>query len=713
MIASLLAVLLLLFAVPSYGQKVSISQEDLNICNPYRVGTTKTSATLAAAITSTATGTRPDCTGKKYLLIPPGTWVISSNLEIPQRMTLYPVAGAILQINSGVTFTFHNMRTDGDYPVFVNSGTIVASPSVKINPVWWTNGGDGISQSTPWTSGDNSGGFIEAFKALQWNGVIEPSKGWYAFSSATPAQPSHLTGNSVNGNWVVDLRGVSILVTGNRTVFKFNPNVNVSLSSTDIQNVHVLGGFFTTGSEASTQEGTAIDFSGLRNANWVGGRTQSIAIAVKGDVSDTLKIKDFFFRRPVNCVKFTDFWTSRVSQDLYIQEGSIVTNAMMQCIVGTRVANIHIQNVGVAGQSNHVDHRFLTLATGNATGASEGLYVNNLTTEQFDNGKILEITTFGTERFSNITIRDSILGSDLTDDPDDPLKDGRPIIHFSSVTGKIIFDGVQCTNARVTCIDIDTVRDGGVVEISATMPQLANNNGVLFNLGTAQENSRYKIHRLSTAQFYNGGIGAMVYPAARTTFDTDQSDTAAIASASTITVAPWDRFVDVSGTTAINRINPTWIGHEIFLRLTGDGLTVLDSSVNGETANILTEYSGSFTSRTPDESVLHLRFDGTNWLELGAKAPLLSGSVAAGATVAVDPRWNRLSITGSGNVDTITPTYSGHILVVRIVADAVIRDEQGNIVLNGNFTGTSSGKQFILLQTDGTNWYEIGARVSN
>lgn len=96
-----LFVLLLLISCAS-AQKVSLSQEDMGICNPTRFSASKTGTVLATAIASTGSATLPDCSGNKTLLIPPGNWVISSNLTIPARMALHVAAGGILTATNAV-----------------------------------------------------------------------------------------------------------------------------------------------------------------------------------------------------------------------------------------------------------------------------------------------------------------------------------------------------------------------------------------------------------------------------------------------------------------------------------------------------------------------------------------------------------------------------------------------------------------------------------
>jgi len=91
--------------------------------------------------------------------------------------------------------------------------------------------------------------------------------------------------------------------------------------------------------------------------------------------------------------------------------------------------------------------------------------------------------------------------------------------------------------------------------------------------------------------------------------------------------------------------------------------------------------------------------------------------VASGATVALPATGNYSRITGNTNVDTITATVSGHLIILEGTSSVVlIRDTSaagGNIHL-GSDTGKSLGtNDCLLLLCDGTIWKQVAAQSDN
>lgn len=84
--------------------------------------------------------------------------------------------------------------------------------------------------------------------------------------------------------------------------------------------------------------------------------------------------------------------------------------------------------------------------------------------------------------------------------------------------------------------------------------------------------------------------------------------------------------------------------------------------------------------------------------------------VASASTVAVLPSTHMLRITGGTTVNTITPTFAGHVLFVYFSFTATLADSVGNLLLGSNFTGSTN--RCIVLGCDGTNWLE-GGRSTN
>lgn len=137
------AILLLIFyVIAAHAQpapKATLAQEDMGMCNPLRFSTARTGATLATAIASTGSASRPDCSDTQFLLIPAGEpWIISSNLTVPVRMKLYVPAGATLQLNAGVTLQADGCWEAGNYKIFQGTGIVRSTYSCGIyNPTHW------------------------------------------------------------------------------------------------------------------------------------------------------------------------------------------------------------------------------------------------------------------------------------------------------------------------------------------------------------------------------------------------------------------------------------------------------------------------------------------------------------------------------------------------------------------------------------------------
>lgn len=120
----------------------------VDVAAVYGGGTNKTRATLQAAMTAIGT------TNKATLLITPGTWTLSSSLN----MTTYPnlsiriCAGALIQPANGVTLTIGKLEGAPDVKWIDTSlgGTVsfAAGAIDKVSPRWWGGVGDGVTDDT-------------------------------------------------------------------------------------------------------------------------------------------------------------------------------------------------------------------------------------------------------------------------------------------------------------------------------------------------------------------------------------------------------------------------------------------------------------------------------------------------------------------------------------------------------------------------------------
>lgn len=108
-------------------------------------GNQYTQAVITAALTAIGT------TQKATLLLRPGTWVISSNVDWSSytNVTFKVVPGAVLQVATGCTLTIGGPFEAGLYQVFSGSGTVsFGTDAIKeVNTVWFPESASGFAQA--------------------------------------------------------------------------------------------------------------------------------------------------------------------------------------------------------------------------------------------------------------------------------------------------------------------------------------------------------------------------------------------------------------------------------------------------------------------------------------------------------------------------------------------------------------------------------------
>lgn len=86
-------------------------------------------------------------------------------------------------------------------------------------------------------------------------------------------------------------------------------------------------------------------------------------------------------------------------------------------------------------------------------------------------------------------------------------------------------------------------------------------------------------------------------------------------------------------------------------------------------------------------------------------APL---DVASATNVQIPIERNRIVMTGTTQVDTIFPTYDGHIVQISTVnLVRIFKDGAGNLNLDGDRTTLNPGTSILTLICDGANWIEV------
>ena len=94
-------------------------------------GSTDDYAAFSALLTSIGSD-------KATIMIPPGTVKLSSNITIPENVTLWLVRGAMLSPDTGITVTVNGGIDAGVYQIFAGGGAVAGSPRIpEAYPEWF------------------------------------------------------------------------------------------------------------------------------------------------------------------------------------------------------------------------------------------------------------------------------------------------------------------------------------------------------------------------------------------------------------------------------------------------------------------------------------------------------------------------------------------------------------------------------------------------
>jgi hypothetical protein len=352
----------------------------------------------------------------------------------------------------------------------------------------------------------------------------------------------------------------------------------------------------------------------------------------------------------------------------------------------THSAHVTVARNGVA--NNSTNSRFVQMATGSDMGESEVWAILDNATEQFETGsKLVEVVRYGTTELNGLIIRGNQFGSPLATAP--ATANGQPCLDLNYIKGYLVIDDNRFPNSATTAIKLDNFRleDGtgvGAVGriVGNSFNQLGIGNGKLFTLSTiAGTTSTLTIGRNGHANFYTGDMGGITYPT-NVRFDTAMTPVSNLTATGTLTISPWDNFVEISGTTIINNINPTWVGHELTL------LFLTESGGCNDAGNL--QLNSSFRARTPNESLLRLRCDGVNWQEVSRVTEQLLAAIVlpntADQTLTVPGYASLVQLTGGGasaTVATLTVNRNGQrlTLVGGTGLQVTFRDGAGNMLL--------------------------------
>ena len=195
--------------VPKSGAFIDISnvsQSLIGVVNASSYGTSGTQAAIQAAI-DYLNGSN----GTIYLT--PDTWIITSNLEIPDNVNLYIEFGALVHINDNITLTVSGPISAGPYRLFTwtNLGEVVLENGQTVYAEWWGAKGDGTTQDT--------NAFNAAMDALTGGGTIRLlnktyivdtlTKWYYGIRMIGESMYSSIL-KSYSGNTVIELTNLGL-----------------------------------------------------------------------------------------------------------------------------------------------------------------------------------------------------------------------------------------------------------------------------------------------------------------------------------------------------------------------------------------------------------------------------------------------------------------------------------------------------------------------
>jgi len=185
-------------------------------------------------------------------------------------------------------------------------------------------------------------------------------------------------------------------------------------------------------------------------------------------------------------------------------------------------------------------------------------------------------------------------------------------------------------------------------------------------------------------------------------------NTETIASDTTITIAKDEStLAKVTGTTAIEGITESWTGRIIVLKF-GATCTVSDNA-----DNILLRDSRDFVGEVSD--CLTLVYDGSNWYETSRSRNVTLTTLetlAAATEITIDQDHTTVcTITGTTQIDTITPSWAGKVIILKFASTPTVKDGADNLVLAGaDFVATA--QDTLTLFCDGVKWIETSRSVN-
>jgi len=201
------------------------------------------------------------------LIVPAGTYNISSDPSYPSNIELLVLKGAIFNIANNVTMTINGPFRAGNNRHFTfedSRAKVRFAENVEVNAVWFTSGGEG-SASSPWVGSDGQGGIGEAITHCYSSGntyglIINLPKGGYRVTSTINCNRMGIYIKGSTPGWGGELNARTCIyfapATGGQILFKWWNSVDSSPCWWGgLSGIHILGD--------NVQVNTAIDLNDI------------------------------------------------------------------------------------------------------------------------------------------------------------------------------------------------------------------------------------------------------------------------------------------------------------------------------------------------------------------------------------------------------------------------------------------------------------------
>lgn len=527
---------------------------------------------------------------------PPGTYRVGSNITVPSNVTLWFLQGAMLSIDSGVTVTINGPIEAGLYQIFTGNGTISGSiKNEKVYPQWW---GAKINGTTDDTSALQ--------KALTAHYYVFITVGNLRITSTINLKAfQRLEGEGEGSNIYADFVGGPAVryVGGNPIVVRdLKISRNIALTPVDGDSGLEIG--FTTAWAGRGELSNLFISSHFDGFKWKGGSMNTM----RNIKCISNKRHGFFGVNPRG--ELSDCLSSEnLGNGYYIYAESIGETGVQFNNCGT-FANQEFGMILDAAGGVSSANVFCTGFTSSFDGRG-GIYIDKPYSQLRFVRTFVEYAGYATNFHPEFTVYNNsngiVLGTDVTKSS---FTDTQ-IMHCKG-TGLYLngCDDVSFDNLFVH--DNGKGQLGGAdqvgIQISGNCNRISINNFSTGASSTTQTTDISIATTNNTGVISNGQINSEFLSGTQTGIkfvNVFSSASNSVASASTIQLPLSHDFIDITGTTNIDAISPSWKGRKVTLKFNGI-LTVADGN------NL--RLSSEFITKAND--TLTIVCDGSNWYEV-------------------------------------------------------------------------------------------------